>query len=511
MNLSLNWGIIVDHSTDFAIELRDLYGPMKNPCFTTTKFSFFFVSIMSLVSAGGLIFADDAKKPNILFIFADDQCFETIHALGNQEIQTPTLDKLSRQGTTFTHCFNMGSWSGAVCVASRTMLNTGRFVWRAQAVHKTSERERKEGRWWSEYMKGAGYKTYFTGKWHCNAKAPLAFDLAKNVRGGMPRQTPAGYSRPKADKSDPWSPYDPQFGGFWQGGKHWSEVVGDDAIEFLDDSKSKDNPFFMYIAFNAPHDPRQSPKAYVDKYPLEKIGVPENFLPLYPHKDKIGCGPGLRDEKLAIFPRTEHAVKVNRQEYYAIITHMDAQINRILQKLEATGQRDNTWIFFTADHGLACGQHGLMGKQNLYDHSVRVPFMVIGPDVAKNKKIDSPIYLQDLMATTLELANVEKPKHVEFNSILPMLDGKPSPYPSIYGAYLKLQRSIRTEQHKLILYPQAKVARLYNLQNDPREMNDLAAKPESLPLMKKLFAQLLKHQKELEDDLDLKASFAELL
>lgn len=484
---------------------------MNSRHFIKLIFSIFCIAFLAVAFAGGKASADDTKKPNILFIFADDQCFETIHALGNQEIQTPTLDKLSRQGTTFTHCFNMGSWSGAVCVASRTMLNTGRFVWRAQAVHKTSERERKEGRWWSEYMKEAGYKTYFTGKWHCNAKAQLAFDQAKHIRGGMPKQTAAGYSRPKADKSDTWSPYDQKFGGFWEGGTHWSEVVGDDAIDFLDDSKSQDDPFFMYIAFNAPHDPRQSPKEYVDKYPLDQIKVPENFLPLYPHKDKIGCGPGLRDEKLAIFPRTEHAIKVNRQEYYAIITHMDAQINRILQKLEETGQRENTWIFFTADHGLACGQHGLMGKQNLYDHSVRVPFMVIGPDVAKNKKIDSPIYLQDLMATTLELAKIEKPKHVEFNSILPILDGKPSPYKSIYGAYLKLQRSVRTETHKLILYPQAKVARLYDLQNDPREMNDLAAKPESMPLMKKLFAELLKHQEELEDDLDLKTPFADLL
>ncbi len=453
------------------------------------------------------IVGQETKKPNILFIFADDQCYETVRAFGHEKIETPSLDQLARNGTTFTHCFNMGSWSGAVCVASRMMLNSGRFVWRAQRVYKTSEAERQAGRWWSEHMKAGGYKTYFTGKWHCRAKAALSFDVAKNVRGGMPNQTPEGYSRPKADKSDPWSPYDPKFGGFWKGGKHWSEVVADDALEFLDNSKSEDKPFFMYIAFNAPHDPRQSPKEYVDKYPVDKIEMPKNFLTLYPYKDKIGCGKNLRDEKLAIFPRTEHAVKVNRQEYFAIISHMDTQIGRILKKLEQTGQRENTWIFFTADHGLACGQHGLMGKQNLYDHSVRVPFMVAGPGVAKNKKINGSIYLQDVMPTTLEIAKVKKPKHVEFNSILPMLAGKKSPYSSIYGAYLKLQRSIRTDKHKLILYPQAGVARLYDVQNDPHEMNDLAAKPESKPVIKKLFAKLLEQQKMLEDDLDLKAVF----
>lgn len=456
--------------------------------------------------------ADDPQtRPNILFIFADDQSYETIHGLGNDEVQTPTLDRLVAEGTSFTHCFNMGSWSGAVCVASRTMLNSGRFVWRANAIYNHSEQEREGGRWWSEYMRGAGYKTYFTGKWHCKASADKSFDVVKHERGGMPAQSPEGYDRPKPDGTDPWSPYDPKFGGFWEGGKHWSEVVGDDALEFLDDAKEQEKPFFMYVAFNAPHDPRQSPKEYVDRYPLEKISVPQNFLPLYPYKDDIGLDEKQRDESLGTFPRTELCVKVNRQEYYSIITHMDAQIGRIIDKLKESGQADNTWIFFTADHGLSCGHHGLMGKQNMYDHSVRVPFIIVGPGVASHAKISGPIYLQDVMATSLELAGVEKPEHVEFNSLLPMLDGKPSPYESIYGAYLELQRSVRTDNYKLILYPKAGVVRLFDLREDPLEMNDLASKPESQPIMKALFAKLREHQQAQEDTLDLTKSFPELL
>ena len=451
------------------------------------------------------------EQPNILFIFADDQCFETVNAFGNAEIQTPTLDALAARGTTFTHCFNMGSWSGAVCVASRTMLNTGRFVWRANAVYQTSEAERKAGRWWSEHMKRAGYKTYFTGKWHCRADASKAFDVARNIRPGMPNQTPTGYNRPLADGSDPWSPSDPKFEGFWKGGTHWSEIVGNDAVEFLDDATKQDKPFFMYVAFNAPHDPRQSPKEYVDRYPLQNISVPVNYLPLYPYKDDIGCGVNLRDEKLATFPRSEYGVKVNRQEYYAIITHMDAQIARILQQLESTGQADNTWIFFTADHGLACGHHGLMGKQNMYDHSLRVPFMVAGPGVEAGSEIKEPIYLQDVMATSLDLAGVEKPEHVEFHSIRPMLAGQPSPYQSIYGAYLKVQRAIRTNQYKLIVYPKAKVYRLFDLQEDPEEMIDLASHSDMQSIVKELFAELLAQQEQLGDNLDLKSIFPQLL
>ena len=445
------------------------------------------------------------ERPNIVFVFADDQCFETIRELGNQEIETPNLDRLVRQGTTFSHAFNMGSWSGAVCVASRTMLNTGRFVWNANAVHAKSEQEREQGRWWSEYMKQAGYRTYMTGKWHCKANADKAFDVARDIRPGMPKATAAGYNRPAADGSDPWSPSDPKFGGFWEGGTHWSEVVANHATDFFSDAGKHESPFFMYLAFNAPHDPRQSPAEYVARYPASSILIPDNFQPLYPYASEIGCGPKLRDERLAAFPRTPESIQVHRQEYYAIITHMDAMIGRVLDALNASGKADNTWIFFTADHGLAVGQHGLLGKQNMYDHSVRVPFIVAGPGVAKNQRINEAIYLQDVMPTTLELAGIEKPKHVEFNSLLPMLAGGQSPYDSIYGCYLKKQRSIRTDQYKMIAYPEAKTLRLYDIKHDPLEKNDLAQEPGMKPILADLFRRLIALQDTMNDDLDLSA------
>ncbi len=448
-------------------------------------------------------FADD--RPNVVFIFADDQCFDTIGSLGNQEVQTPNLDRLARGGTTFTHAFNMGSWSGAVCVASRTMLNSGRFVWNANAIHNTSEAERQAGRWWGEYMKSAGYRTYMTGKWHCKASAEKSFDVVRDVRPGMPKDTKVGYNRPAADGSDPWSPSDPKFGGFWEGGTHWSEVVANHADDFMTEAAGREEPFFMYLAFNAPHDPRQSPAEYVERYPLDSIEVPVNFQPMYPHAEQIGCGKRLRDERLAPFPRTPAAVKVHRQEYYAIITHMDAMIGRILDSLEKTGKADNTWIFFTADHGLAVGQHGLLGKQNLYDHSVRVPFFAVGPGAKPGQKVDQPIYLQDVMPTTLELAGIQKPKHVEFNSLLPLLSGGKSPYEAIYGGYLDKQRSIRTDRFKLLVYPNAQTIRLYDIKNDPREMKDLANQPEMKPVVKELFAELQQLQQRLNDKVDLSA------
>lgn len=452
-----------------------------------------------------------ADKPNILFLFADDQCHETIRSLGHTDIDTPNLDRLVARGTTFTHAYNMGSWSGAVCVASRTMLVTGRTVWRAGQIYegRNTELKREAGHLWPQRMAKAGYETWFTGKWHIKTDAAKCFDHSANIRGGMPKDGTVGYNRPLPGQPDPWSPSDPDFGGFWQGGKHWSEVVGDNAVGFLGEAAKSEKPFFMYLAFNAPHDPRQSPQEYVDRYPLDRIEVPANFLPEYPHKDTIGVGPGLRDEKLAPFPRDDHAVKVHRQEYYAIITHMDAQIGRILDALEASGEADNTWIFFTADHGLAVGHHGLFGKQNLYEHSLRVPFLVSGPGVKAGAKIGAPIYLQSVMATALDLAGADR-EGVEFASVLPLLEGTEEGLESVYGAYLDLQRAVINDGWKLILYPKAKVARLYHVAEDPLEKRDLAGDPAQADRKRALFAKLRALQKELDDTLDLEAVFPEL-
>lgn len=448
-----------------------------------------------------------AAKPNVLFLFADDFSYEAVRAFGHTDIDTPNLDRLAARGTTFTRCYNMGSWSGAVCVASRTMLITGRSVWNAGKVYEKTDAERQTGVLWPQLMKKAGYKTYMTGKWHIETDATKCFDVTRDVRAGMPKTVPSSYNRPIAGQSDAWSPFDSSLGGFWEGGTHWSEVLADHTLEFLADTKRGGAPFFIYAAFNAPHDPRQAPKEFVDRYPLSRIAMPVNFLPEYPHKDAIGCSHKLRDENLAPMPRTELAVKTHRAEYYALITHLDAQIGRILDALNASGQAENTWIFFTADHGLAVGHHGFFGKQNLYEHSVRVPFLVSGPGVAKNAKNDDAIYLQDVMATALDLAGAEKPAHVFFNSLRPLLNGEKSRYEAVYGAYLQLQRAITHDGWKLIAYPKAKVLRLYHLAEDPQEMQDLSANSEHAPRLKDLLQRLIKLSAELQDDVDLTKVF----
>ncbi|MEZ4991288.1 MAG: sulfatase-like hydrolase/transferase [Saprospiraceae bacterium] len=468
-----------------------------------------------------------ATPPNILFIFTDDQTYTSIHALGNEEIHTPNLDRLVSKGTTFTHAYNMGGWNGAICLASRAMIISGRPLWRAHAFKQNWVNGDSLELSWPKLMESRGYRTYMTGKWHVDAPADQVFQTARHIRPGMPtdvrnnkelrervtaqllagrsdltERMPLGYNRPLDENDDSWSPTDTLFGGFWQGGKHWSEVVRDDALDYLQDAAQHDDPFFMYLAFNAPHDPRQAPQEYQDLYNVDSISLPESWLPQYPYMVEMGSGPGLRDEDLAPYPRTPYAIRTHIKEYYAIISHLDAQIGKILDALEASGKADNTYIFFSADHGLSVGRHGLIGKQSLFDHSIRPPMMVVGPDIPAGQRVDADVYLQDIMATSLELAGVPKPDFVGFNSLLPLARGTrtESFYPAIYGAYEKSsQRMIRKDGYKLISYPKANKLLLFDLNNDPQEMTDLADLPEYKEKVEDMYRELVELEREMDD------------
>jgi choline-sulfatase len=458
--------------------------------------------------------SDGSQKPNILFVFADDMTWEALGHLDETIVETPHLDRLAEQGVSFRRAYNQGSWTGAVCIASRSMLNTGRFLWNAKDADMTDMRKR--GQVWGTLMAQAGYETYMTGKWHVKGlSAKKTFDHTTHIRPGMPRldgdRRSEGYNRPQKGKPDPWDPWDRDRGGFWKGGEHWSKVLAKDSVGFLEHAAKQDKPFFMYLAFNAPHDPRQSPKRFVEQYPRDEVRIPENYLPKYPYRKPMGSPWNLRDEKLAPMPRTKYAVRTHRREYYALIDHTDAQIGKIFDALERTGQAENTYIIFTADHGLAVGHHGLLGKQNLFEHSVRAPFIIAGPDLPAGRTLDERIYLHDAMPTALELAGLDVPDHVQFRSVLPLIEGeRDEQYEAIYGGYRGHQRSVIDGRYKLILYPKAPKVLLFDLKNDPEEMHNLAEKPKYQSKVKALFNKLVEMQPKTGDGLDLKKKFPEL-
>ncbi len=462
-----------------------------------------------------------ASKPNILFLFADDQAYDTIHALGNSLIQTPHLDRLVEEGMTFTHAFNQGSWTGAVCVASRAMLNSGRYIYHAREDIETVTL-------WGEVFGEAGYETFLTGKWHNgDATAIKSFQEGKSIGKGMfeTRGGPEGpgYDRPTPDNNS-WSPVDRTLLGHWsprvkdientdagramgsdyQVEQHTSALYADQAIQFLDDrtETAGSAPFFMYVSFNAPHDPRQAPREFIDMYPLDAIPLPASFMAEHPFDQ--GERNTLRDEILGPFPRTEEAIKTHLQEYYAIISHMDYQIGRILETLRNTGQDDNTYVIFTADHGLAVGKHGLLGKQNQYDHSIRVPYLIAGPGITPGARSDALVYLQSTFPTTCDLAGIPIPNTVEFKSLLPLINEESArSYEAIFGSYRHFQRMVRTPSHKLILYPVVDEIQLFDLKQDPFELNNLASMPAYQDTIRMLYDTLLELQQEVGDTLTL--------
>ncbi|MEM9647863.1 MAG: sulfatase-like hydrolase/transferase [Bacteroidota bacterium] len=472
------------------------------------------------------------SAPNIIFLFADDYTYDAIAALGNGIIETPNLDRMVHQGTTFTHAYNMGGWNGAICVASRSMIISGKHIWNAK--NTISEWKRRDSTalnsTWGKLMESKGYNTYMTGKWHVDLPAKEVFGTVRNIRPGMPNDlrdmvdwnqiykafdqgkdvkamTPPGYYRPVNEQDTMWTSSNPKFKGFWEGGKHWSEVVRDDALAFLQDATQMTNPFFMYLAFNAPHDPRQAPQEFLDRYNVHDIPVPDNWLPEYPYKDAMNSGFTMRDEALAPYPRTPFSLKTHLREYYAIITHLDHQIGEILDAVEASGLKKETYIFFAGDHGLSVGHHGLLGKQNMFDHSIRVPLMVMGPDVPKGKKVTADVYLQDIMASSLDLAGIKKPDHVDFNSLIPLAKGERLQGHLDDGVYCAFeeesQRMIRKGGYKLIIYPKINKVLLFDLEEDPEEIDNLAEDPENKKRVVELFADLMALQKKMNDPLDL--------
>ncbi|HUT28820.1 MAG TPA: sulfatase-like hydrolase/transferase [Sedimentisphaerales bacterium] len=430
------------------------------------------------------------KRPNVLFLFTDDQRFDTIGALGNEEIITPNMDGLVRTGTTFTRAYIMGSTSGAVCMPSRAMLMSGQNLFDLTDSGKTVPPEHTM---LPEVLRKAGYVTFATGKWH-NQRQPFArcFTAGANIFfGGMSDH----YAVPVND-FDPAGEY-PKESRPRRQGKHSSELFTDAAVEFLRGYKD-DKPFFVYVSYTAPHDPRTAPKKYRDMYDPEKLALPASFMAEHPFDNGE---MRIRDEKLAPWPRTPAEIRKHIADYYAMITHVDAQIGRVLDALRETGHTDNTIIVFSADNGLAVGRHGLLGKQNLYEHSIHVPLIICGPGIPKAEKRTGLCYIHDLYPTLCELVDVPVPDSVKTTSLLPLLNrGKPV-HSTLFFAYKDIQRAIRDDRYKLIEYSVEgnRTTQLFDLNTDPAELNNLAHDAAYASHLRRLRTELLGWKDHLGD------------
>jgi arylsulfatase A-like enzyme len=428
------------------------------------------------------------RPPNILLLISDDQRPDTIGALGNRIIRTPNLDALAREGVAFTRA----TCANPLCAPSRAELISGITGFRNGVPD--GGRLKADLPLWPATFQASGYETCYSGKWHHDGRPQ-----GKGYGAATALYTGAGgaLARPQTDwKGRPATGYR---GWVFEGedGKPQpelgigltpaiSEHIARAACEYI--ARPHDRPFFLHVAFTAPHDPLLFPPGFEGMYDPGRMPLPPNFLPEHPFDHGNIRG---RDELLLSFPRTPAAVREELACYYAVISHLDRQIGRILETLRASGQAGNTVVIFTSDNGLAIGSHGLRGKQNMYEHSIGVPLIIRGPGLARGVRSAAPCYLRDLFPTACEMAGIPMPPGLRGQSLLPALTRRSSRFrPEIYGYFRDVQRMIRTGRWKLIWYPKIGREQLFDLRADPHELRDLSTEARFASTASALRAQL---------------------
>ncbi|MDV7185882.1 sulfatase-like hydrolase/transferase [Lutibacter sp. TH_r2] len=490
--------------------------------------------LLAVVNSTQLFSQKRSKKPNVLVIYTDDHRYTGVHALGNMAVKTPNIDALVHEGIAFTNTYLMGSFSGATCMPSRAMLHTGRqlFNLKAQGRHiPTTDTTMGEA------FQKAGYTSHIVGKWHQgNPSLNRSFDTGDNIMGRSAYLTDhfrmpfwdfdkkSDYTRGEAflliydkdgntkrrglTKDDKRGPT-----GTEANGPHTSEVFAAKASKYIKESNKK-KPFFMYVAFHAPHDPRQAPKKYMDMYPVKDINLPPSYMEQHPfdNGDMV-----LRDEALAPWPRTLDVAKQHLASYYAIITHLDAQIGKVITALKESGQYENTIIVLAGDSGLAVGNHGLMGKQSVYDEDgIHVPFIISGNLIKdKGRTINSLSYIHDIFPTVCDLAHIEKPTSIDGKSLVPVINNEVNQVRDYtYHAYKQFQRAYRKGDFKLIEYVKAdgnhykkgkfvagsRVTQLFNVVKDPWETTNLSFLNEYKQKVAEMQKEMKEKAIELGDD-----------
>jgi arylsulfatase A-like enzyme len=468
-----------DHRADQEISLEQAMRRAR-----TLLFLYAFVAI---VGPSPTAISRSVSKPNILLIVSDDQRPDTIAALGNNVIRTPSLDRLVRRGSTFTRavCAN------PICTPSRAEILTGCTGMR-NGVFDFGRTIDASLPTLPEPFRDAGYATWYCGKWHNDGRpARHGYESTKRLftgGGGKWWEPQVDYRGHPVSGYRGWIFRDAQDRPLPELGvgltPNISERIADAAVEVIDRSTK---PFFLHVNFTAPHDPLLLPKDDAFRYEPTEIPLPENFLPEHPFDHGNAGG---RDERLLPVPRSEQLVRADLAAYYAVLSHMDAQVGRILESLERSGKRDSTIVIFTSDHGLAMGSHGLRGKQNQYEHTIGVPLLFAGPGIPVGESFDAPIYLRDLFPTLCELAGLPVPD-VDGVSHVPVLRGEREKLRDfVVGYFRDSQRMIRTERWKLIRYPLVDRLQLFDLESDPHERNNLSNDPSRRPTVRELSQRL---------------------
>jgi|1048.fasta_scaffold03678_2 arylsulfatase A-like enzyme len=463
------------------------------------RLSKFFLALVLTAQTG---YAQQSIKPkNVLILYSDDHSYHALGVMGNKEVQTPNLDKLAASGMLFKQTHVMGGHQGAVCIPSRVMLLTGRLVNRLPGDGGTIP-DSLVGL--PEILRSRGYTTFHTGKWHSDKASHSRFFSAGGdiFFGGMHFEKDGGQPHPTVYRFDSSGLYPANRKRIAD--TFSSTLYANNAIRFLNSEVAQEKPFFCYVAFTSPHDPRTPPAAFAQRYNPAHITLPPNFAPQHPFDNG---DMNVRDEKLLPRPLTKSMMQQDIANYYGMISEMDYNVGRIIEALERNGLREHTIIVFAGDNGLAVGQHGLLGKQNLYEHSIRVPMIMAGPGVPAGSSYNGFNYLSDIAPTLYDYLGVGKPASVEGRSHISVFEA-PQQFirSAIYNVYGHWSRSYKSaDGFKLILYNVDGVqhTQLFNLTRDPWEMQDLSAQPEYRQKITELTNLLREEMVSTHDNLDI--------
>lgn len=444
--------------------------------------------------------------PNILLIVSDDQRPDTISALGSPHLRTPAFDRLVQRGSAFTRCIS----PNPICTPARAELLTGCTGFR-NGVLNFGGPVNPELPTLPRLLERLGYQRYYVGKWHNDGKpVTRGYTATRGLFCGGGGK----YATPQQD----WAGREVTGYRGWifqddDGTLHPEQGVGltaeisskfaDAAIEVLQESDQRQAPCFLHVNFTAPHDPLLIPPQMQPLVRPQALQLPGNFLASHPFDHGNFAG---RDELLFRQPRTPEETLAELAVYYAVIMDLDQQVGRILDAVDQLDTERETLIVFTSDHGLAVGSHGLRGKQNMYEHTVGVPLLLAGPGVPQGKQFAAQCTLRDILPTVLELAagpqwqqqmsqREAQPQNaaiaVDGRSLVPVLQGKQTEvHPFVTGYFHDFQRMIRAGNWKYVEYPAVEQQQLFDLEQDPLEMNNLAGTSDHAEQKSKLRLQM---------------------
>ncbi|HEV7348309.1 sulfatase [Telluribacter sp.] len=439
--------------------------------------------------------AQNKRKPNVLLIAADD-LNNHISSYGHPLVQTPNLDRLARRAVQFNKAYCQFPW----CSPSRSSLLTGL---RPDSVKiydlKTHFRQTvPDVVTLPQHFKQNGYFTARVGKiYHYSVPAGIGTDGLDDPASWHTVRNPMGQDKAEEHLLTNVTPTIGLGAALaWLAADGTDEeqtdgMVATEAIKLMEQARQQPNrPFFLAVGFFRPHCPFVAPKKYFDRYPLDKIQLP----PADPDMSDVP-----RDAFFFNWSFPDSTKKQVLQAYYASITFMDAQLGRVLDALEKSGEADNTIIAFWSDHGYLLSEHGQWEKNSLFEESARMPLLIAAPGATGSGQASPRIVeLLDLYPTLVDWSGLPNPGHLMGRSLRPLLQNPQTPWG--HPAITQINRSggtmgysIRTERWRYTVWQNGQGGEeLYDHQNDPREYQNLAASPAHKAIRDELRQQLYK-------------------